>query len=428
MQAHVATAAVLFSGWIVATFACIPILNFVLLQNKTMSGNKCEEVLLVLEDPAAYYSAWHQRKVASRNWRLMPMPEYAATVQRVRAHIEQMDVPPALVVAQKIALQKLMSVSLRSTREANIVYCPPYDAPFPYIPTLLALQGAVEFLEMVWRSRTYDGMAPLYHSDRYTHYSIYCFFDVEDVLFLPTTAVLHFADFLRVRSHKVHFIGVALAPVFSDRFVNGPLDFWMHDLTHCRRMIAHDIAYGDRQQEAICTQREMLHRVAASPLRAEFETILFELVHEAALPFLRDVLLAYARRPNGTREPFERIDTDRAAGLDGRIMHDGNIRSGTHATCGHQQHVLNIFWYDALNTPATVTNKIRHGFFDPVHAPDERVWSRANRAPHSIVEVFRAFYRDVLGTDDVGDAEESVLRPAGLTQVFQYPALDEREK
>lgn len=385
-------------------------------------------VACIIADPSAYYCAWHERKRASRNWHLMPMPEYADAVHRVRTHIEQMEVPPALDVAQKIALQKLTSVSLHSTREADIVYRPPYDAPFPYIPTLQALQGAVEFLEMVWRTRTYDGMMPLYHSDRYTHYGIYCFFDAEDVLFVPTIETLHFADFLRVRSHNIHFIGIALAPVFSDRFVNGPLDFWVHDLTHCRRMIAHDVAYNERAQEAIDTQRDMLQRVAASPFRAEFEAILFELVHEAALPFLRDVLLAYARRPNGTREPFERIDTDRAAGLDGRITAVGNIRSGTDVTRNHQRHTLHIFWYDSLNTPATVTNKIRHGFFDPVHAPEDDVWPCASRTPRGIIEVFRAFYRDVLGTDDVGDLEDSILHPAGLTQVFQYPALQLSEK
>jgi hypothetical protein len=104
-------------------------------------------------------------------------------------------------------------------------------------------------------------------------------------------------------------------------------------------------------------------------------------------------------------------------------MDNGNIHSGAVFAETCRDLHLNIFWYDALNTPSTVTNKILHGFFDPVDAPDDAVWAKENRTPQRIIDVFRAFYHEIMQVDDVGDLEESVLTPAGLTQVFSYPKV-----
>lgn len=381
----------------------------------------------IINDPELFYNQWHKRKCTyASNWQLMPMPEYENIVHKTMDYIKNICVPMEFDNMRDIALQKLVSVSLTTTTDPTIIYTGPYPNPFPYIPTLMALQGAMEFLEVVWRHRGWKNIVPMYQSDRYTHYSIYCMFDCEDTLFLPTDETLPFMAFLRVRSYNIQFIGVTYEPLFFDRFVCGPLDFWIHDLSHARRMCVYDKAFHSRRNEMKMVQKQILKIVEQSSHSVEYTTILFELVHDSALPFLYDILFNYIIRPNGSKEPFERIDSEHYVGMKNRIMVDGNVQSGAKLLRHGRIFNLHIFWHEALNTPALVANKIRHGFFDPFNAPDESIWAINKRHDAGIIQVFRDFLHDVFHKDEMFDIVESILDPKGLTQLFKYPELQSK--
>lgn len=375
-----------------------------------------------MQNVTKLFYSWAER-MGSDAWQVAPMPEFASVVAELRAAIVAIDTPAALECVRANTLAALVSVTLETTVEEGIPYTGPYPAPYPYVPTLLALRDGVKFLDAAWRARGYPGMMPPYHSDRYQHYEMYVLMHARSTLLLPTTRVLSMRDLLDVRGLRVQYIGVATEPTFSDRFVNGPYDFWVHDMTHARRMMEHD-RVADLDECAKNMQR-MLARIDTSLRRTEYTTILFELLHEAALsPDNTEALRAYLVRPNGADEPFEYMETPTP--LDARIMDDGNIDSGARYV-GEVQTKLRIFWYTALNTTATLVNKLRHGFFDPVDAPDPSVWPVNLRSPDAIADAVVGFAADVLLMPlDDAEAREvclSATTPKGLVQVFLYPEI-----
>jgi hypothetical protein len=147
-----------------------------------------------------------------------------------------------------------------------------------------------------------------------------------------------------------------------DEFEQSPEEFYMHDFNHSWRMSMEDRdclkKYGRTPEKLIEESNQFIDeyldqiKILASDSEEEREVkklkkiILFEIVHEDARPFLRDVICDYIQQMEGGSVPFEvpRIDTE--------------------------THYLDVV--DTLDTGIStlsyVRNKLQHGFYDHVDA------------------------------------------------------------
>ena len=117
-------------------------------------------------------------------------------------------------------------------------YPVPFNAPFPYRPTIDAVEAAIRHLDKLNRLEPGNRAIPLYHFDRYAYHRHGLIADPDVVLF-PTIERTGFFDFIRPRSVPIGILGVETETTRVDRHHQSPLDFWFHDLNHARRMLGY---------------------------------------------------------------------------------------------------------------------------------------------------------------------------------------------
>lgn len=92
---------------------------------------------------------------------------------------------------------------------------------------------------------------PLYHADRYYYHQYPLLFENKRVVIFLTDAPLDFMDLIKVRSVPIGFVGVTFETIFADRHYQSPLDFFIHDINHVRRMQAYsDIIVNNSMSES----------------------------------------------------------------------------------------------------------------------------------------------------------------------------------
>lgn len=262
-------------------------------------------------------------------------------------------------------------ISLRHVCLKNRTFC-------PYLPTLRAIAEGIAFFDLAARQKKgfYETIPTnaivehnpestpnaSYHMYRYKYRLDQLMNMIPHEIIIPTFEPLSATDLMRVRGVPIRFVGISSDFLYVDEFEQSPEEFFMHDCNHSWRMIMEDNnceqKYGKTKEQLIEESnafiQEYLGHIKIRTTDTEDQRemkklkkiILFEIVHEDARPFLREVIGKYIQVQEGGAVPFEvpRIDP----------------------RTGYMDVVDTID--TGISTLSYVRNKLQHGFYDHIDA------------------------------------------------------------
>jgi hypothetical protein len=232
---------------------------------------------------------------------------------------------------------------------------------------------------------------------------------MEDHVFFPTIAPLGVTDLLKVRGVPISFIGINTEIERVDGFHQTPYEFFIHDVNHSRRMLQFSREEAARQSVSMnvfCRQTSRYVQETLLPLfcikkaddaatrkkKKITKMVLFEILHEDALPADPSVIKTALLRPPLQLTPFEKIEGDTVA----YIMEPG------------------------ATTLAYVFRKLAHTFYD---APEDRrgyIVEDCFRSRDSILEAARRLFSELGAGPPPSDLlEYYVLTDAGFPDDFR---------
>lgn len=366
----------------------------------------------IINDPLGSYAEFKQR--LDTQGMEASFPEFASTVELLRQRmLSGGDV-------QEVCQGNLRMEKFRSLTLAHLdALADNGESDFPYTTTVLTIERAMEFFDVVKRAQMGDEAPGLYHSGRYEYYFPYLLARKDHIIF-PTSATLGATDLIKVRGVPIGFIGVNTDTERVDGFKQTPYEFFHHDVNHSRRM------YQFFSETAAAQGMTILEFAAESnafinqsllPLilphkdetpqdknrRIATRMLIFEMVHEDALAASPAAMAAAIMRPAMLRTPFERIDNDKTVTY---VMEPG------------------------ATTLAYVFRKLAHTFYD---SPDQRYDALGDEAARSRLEIVKAgvdLYRTVTD-DDISDIEllkrleQLVATDEGFPEAFMAEVLDD---
>ncbi|MFZ1301840.1 MAG: hypothetical protein WAQ27_04695 [Candidatus Microsaccharimonas sp.] len=261
-------------------------------------------------------------------------------------------------------------ISLRQVTLKNRTFC-------PYHSTVRAIAEGVAFFDLMARQKKgfYDSLpsdqiiehdpskVPFasYHMYRYKYRYDQMVNMIPHEIIIPTYEPLSATDLLHVRGVPIRFVGISRDFLYVDEFEQSPEEFFMHDCNHSWRMIMEDkdaVKEGQSRQDFIQESNafidEYLAKIKVQPTDTEEEKelkklkkiILFEVVHEDARPFTKEIISQYVQLKEGQPVSFEvpRIDPKT-----------------------HYMDVVDTI-YTGISTLSYVRNKLQHGFYDDIDA------------------------------------------------------------
>lgn len=416
----------------------------------------------IVEDPVGAYEAMQAR--LDKYGPNAPFPEFAPAVDYIASQIASADYAavftahPDLELERKEVTTFLAHVNLQFDfdDEAAYPYERPFEAPFPYRPTIDAIESGLRLLDKLSRLDPDSKAVPLYHFDRYAYHRHGLMADSKVVL-MPTAEGISYEDFVRTRSVPIGFIGLTGSVIRVDRHQQSPLDFWYHDINHVRRMVGY-LTLSEKQHDAkTFDERLALYRsmdrfvtgtlmpaIAELPdeateaekaVRRLVRVILFEVLHETALTPERDVIISDVLRES-IPQPFEHMITD-----DGRPTSadeteklrtpTGNLQSGISTLSRADTTPITIrYFHDrALALLANVYNKLNFGFYDDPDSPSESVTPPQYRTPEFLLKAVRELFTALDYTESPSDEHLlSLIRSrSGSEEKFIYQGVTSTE-
>lgn len=389
-------------------------------------------------DPIGTYNVLRDRL---RDWRgLAPFPEFKPIVDYL---IREMDteemkaycrIREDLRYQYELARQSLYHVRLEFWVDCDgYPYHPPYPCPYPYKATLEAILKALEFFDLIERQTNPNLKGtPLYHRDRYFYHG-WSLLEDHRVVFWPTLKELSMRDLVIARCVPLGYLGVITKTIYADRHWQSPLDFFVHDLNHTRRMVAYTFRLMERLGivEGTWTKNqysemkiyeqwwEFIQRVLASceeedgdsadivALKRMTMMLFFEILHESAVNPDADSIEKELKHAPGDPAPFEhnihQDDFDKTKIEQQLRTQTGNLRSGARVADAYDPAgiiVVRYFFDKGPSVLANLWNKSRFGFYDNPDEPNEEMCPVVYRTPEHIAkaaqELFKLINREPL--------------------------------
>ena len=410
----------------------------------------------IVADPIGAYQDFHGRLL--KNGQNAPFPEFKPVIDHLLEAIEGprfgdvLKAHPDLRFEREEVLTYLGHINMEFKVDVeDYPYPVPFNAPFPYRPTIDAVEAAIRHLDKLNRLEPGNRAIPLYHFDRYAYHRHGLIADPDVVLF-PTIERTGFFDFIRPRSVPIGILGVETETTRVDRHHQSPLDFWFHDLNHARRMLGY-IKKREREMgieteedklgyykqmdqfivEKIVPHIEGLPANATQDeiaMRRMMRVIIFEILHESALTAEKDVIVADLIRGAGP-QPFELMVNnvnDMPKDIEELRTPVGNLRSGISLIRPEDNSpvVVHQIYDRALALLANVQNKIGFGFYDDPEKPSRFIVPRNFRNPEHTAQAAMK----ILEIFDMGDVAnyDTLLKLAssrdGQKELFVYKAMD----
>lgn len=325
----------------------------------------------LIKDPLESYRKLKTRFDQAGSSPEVSFPELFPVVDRLLADIFREDINELCAKVPVLAgVRDKAVISLRHVCLKNRTFC-------PYHSTLRAIAEAVAFFDLVARQKKgfYDDLPKdkiiehnpastphaSYHMYRYKYRYDQFINMVPHEIIIPTYEALSATDLMRVRGVPIRFIGISHDFLYVDEFEQSPEEFFMHDCNHSWRMMMEDNdseKYGKNKEQMIDESNAFLNdylakiKVSSSDNEEQREMkklkkiILFEIVHEDARPFLKEVVCSFIQTKEGSAVPFEvpRID----------------------AKTGYMDVVDTMD--TGISTLSYVRNKLQHGFYDHIDA------------------------------------------------------------
>ena len=239
-----------------------------------------------------------------------------------------------------------------------------YETPFkgavyPFGLCVRSIATAMEFVDLahIEANGWDEKLTSVYFHSRYVYYLEYLLGELPDVIIWPTVEALGATDLLKLRATRFQPCGITFKPSYVDEAMQSPLNFFYHDINHPRRIHQNNKWYARRNNlnldELFTTMKQCRDRLI--PLNPKFQTrsalvkmILFETVHEDALPFLPAELIRNIKLQAGACYPYEA--SERAT--------------------DNLERITRRFYRQGATTLATLYNKLRHQFFEDKEAID----------------------------------------------------------
>ncbi len=198
---------------------------------------------------------------------------------------------------------------------------------YPYLATIDAVERVLEFYDVYYRAIDPERSPQLYHSGRYEYYLHYLKAQAPDHILIQTLASLGATDLLKTRGVPISFAGVVTEISYVDGYFQTPFEFYIHDINHSRRMFLFFKELADERGLSIdelarisddYVKEKLIPLITILPTDDDatknrkrlMKILLFEVLHEDALPALKEVLEKAVLREPDILTPFERIDDD----------------------------------------------------------------------------------------------------------------------
>jgi hypothetical protein len=262
------------------------------------------------------------------------------------------------------------------------VYETPYKGnqyPYSYcIRVLVQALSTIDLINIELKSKKDGDMwgtqyASAYFSERYHYYLDYLLDNAPNVFLLPILQNIGATTLIRHRYSRIQPCGIIFDEAFVDEDLQTPSNFFWHDLNHARRIYQNNIWYSKQPEQREQPEQhkiplDKLYSVMRkdvselmpikswlSPENMKYESLikilLFEVVHEDALPFTKDSIMTDILFASGNCYPYERTyDNPEKDSKYSRV----NLR----------------FYEQGASTLRTIYNKIRHAFFEKEHTND----------------------------------------------------------
>lgn len=341
-------------------------------------------------------------------------PEFAPTLEYVQKRLlSGKDVAEGCSQSNLVA--QLREVALQAIEGARIGDDQQAKTP-KYRESIYALETALEFFDVMQRSG--EDTPPLYHSDRYEYY-LHFLLGQQDHVIYPTIAPTGATDLMKLRHVPVGIAGVTTETTYVDGFPQSSYEFFHHDINHSRRMYqffkekAVELDITPEELSAQGSQlmaEDLLPVIKIRPtdteerrqLKRTSRMLLFEIMHEDALPAERGTILKAMFRQPLERTPFERID--------------GNT--------------VEYFMEEGATTLAYAYRKLAHTFYD---RPGERMSALGSEdlrnryvVVNAAMEIFRALGGNGMRDEDaLAEFEQLVSTDEGFPDAFFETVTDD---
>ena len=266
----------------------------------------------IIDNPLESYQGFRDRlKAEGPN---ASFPEFADMVRFLELHLDkegtvtQASENKHLGVARSIAAETLAKVK---------------EEGYPYHKTIEAVQDTLGFLDVYERGKPESQARPgLYHSNRYQYYSHFIKNETPDHVLFPTIYGLGATDLLKTRGVPIGFVGVPPEVSWVDGYTQTPLEFFYHDINHVRRMWQFTKEHAKEMnvplQDFVVESNRYVKEDLMPLIKIDknespeqknekrmMKLILFEALHEDALPAHPEVLRRSLMRAPNTMTPFE---------------------------------------------------------------------------------------------------------------------------
>jgi hypothetical protein len=237
------------------------------------------------------------------------------------------------------------------------VYETPYNGnQYPYAYSIRVMVQAICLIDLInieLKNKKQGGVwnshyATVYFGERYHYYLDYLLDNAPDVFILPILQNVGATTLIRNRYSRIQPCGIIFDEAFVDEDMQTPSNFFWHDV------------------QELMPIKDWL---SSNPENMKYESLikilLFEVVHEDALPFTKDSIKMDILFSSGNCYPYERT-------------YD-NVEEG------NPYNRINLRFYEqGASTLRTIYNKVRHTFFEKEKANDIIVKTELRYIKHMV--------------------------------------------
>jgi nicotinic acid mononucleotide adenylyltransferase len=263
---------------------------------------------------------------------------------------------------------------------------------FSYEHSMKTITKCLEIIDIFHRKYSEKRLAfrKMQFYNRYAYYVDYLINEYPNVIIVPCIFSIGSTDLMKFRFTPYQICGVICTNTFVDESIQTPLEFFIHDINHSRRIHQHNIYFITNKNKSFINffnelwheKQQIMGILRLDPSSSVFQKeilkiikmILFEIIHEDALVpdkniIIQDILFEggkYLYPYESTTNPnckFENVETYR------------NTLS---------RYICK--WYEkAATTLSTFKKKIEYEFFDPYNEINEIIMSKNYRTEFHVL-------------------------------------------
>lgn len=275
---------------------------------------------------------------------------------------------------------------------------------FPYLPTIIAIEEMLNMLDIYQRVGSYQKISPYYHTFRYRSYLDYLAMDQNhDNILLPTFKLIGTRDLIRLRGIPMMITQVSKEPKMVDMYYNTSIELWSHDLQHARRQYQETLYFYDTQvkHRTYNSSRSPFDLVSIETFYREmddyikekitglitqddnreeyltqlFRIIIFEISHEKAIPLTKENII------KSVKSGYDIFPVESISVINGEIK------------------IVNEIFNDP-KLLANIHGKLRHGFYDDVKNPNNKIVKSEYRTKYHISKAAQILLKEIDENDD----------------------------